>query len=305
MKEKLLVIVGPTGVGKTEFALQVAKEINAEIISADSMQIYKGFDKGTAKIHEDEMQGIKHHLIDFVEPSGSFSASEFVKLAKFVISDIRSRGKNIVVVGGTGLYVNSLLYGFNFCGQEKNDEIRATLEKEAEMYGKEYMYDLLKKIDPKTADEIHPNELKRVLRALEIYRVTGKPKSKCISKSRVSVYNSLIIALTMDRDKLYNIINDRCDKMIDDGLLLEAEQLIKNYSLTTENQSIMAIGYRQAYEYLKGEIDYDTFISKFKQASRNYAKRQYTWFNKLSDAIWYDTTKKDKAMEKIKEFYND
>ncbi|MDE7070482.1 MAG: tRNA (adenosine(37)-N6)-dimethylallyltransferase MiaA [Clostridia bacterium] len=282
---KIILVVGATASGKSQVAVNLAKRFNGEIVSCDSMQVYKNMDIGTAKITLDEMQGIKHHLIDVVNAESDFSVGEYANMADKAIDNILSREKTPIVVGGTGLYVDGILYPMTF-GGDKNILIRQELEKELELYGKEYMHELLVKIDPDDAEKIHPNNVKRVLRALEIYRITGKCKSNMQEKSKNLKYDVCMIALDLDRKALYERINERVDKMIEAGLLNEIKFLLSR-GIGFEKQSMQAIGYKEFKEYLSGAKTLEETIETIKRNSRNYAKRQLTWFKKYNFAKWY------------------
>lgn len=280
MNNKLLVIAGPTAVGKTEISLKLAKELNGEIISVDSMQIYKYMDIGSAKISTEEMDGVVHHLIDFVDPKNEFSASEFKDLALKIIDDIHSRGKLPILVGGTGLYINSIICSMNFAQSQKDEKYRKHLEILAHENGNVYLHSLLKDIDLESYNSIHYNNVKRVIRALEVYHTTKKPFSEYKDDNIYTCdYDLYYYVLNMDRAKLYERINKRVDIMIDKGLVEEVVKL-SNMGLTSNMQSMKGIGYKEILAYLNNEIDLETSIDMIKQGSRNYAKRQITWFKK-------------------------
>ncbi|MGL4453648.1 MAG: tRNA (adenosine(37)-N6)-dimethylallyltransferase MiaA [Sarcina sp.] len=289
MNNKILVIAGPTAVGKTDISIQLAKRLNGEIISTDSMQIYKHMDIGSAKISKEEMDGVVHHLIDFVEPSSEFSVSEFQTLAKEAIKDIQSRGKLPILAGGTGLYINSIICTMNFAEGEKDETYRKELEALALSKGNDYVHSLLKDIDEESYNSIHPNNVKRVIRALEVYKQSGKPFSTFKEENSIYTcdYNMFYYVLTMEREKLYNRINLRVDIMMKKGLIEEVK-ILKNMGLTENNQSMKGIGYKEILAYLNKEIDLDTAIDMVKQGSRNYAKRQLTWFRKDPRAVFID-----------------
>lgn len=283
---KLILIVGATASGKSQAGVELAKKFNGEIISCDSMQIYEDMDIGTAKVTCEEMQGITHHLIDVVDPTAEFSVGEFATMADKAISDIISHGKTPIVVGGTGLYVDGILYPMTF-GGDKNIEIRNELERQLALYGKEYMHSMLAEIDPIDAKKIHPNNTKRVLRALEIYNTTGVCKSDLQEKTRDLKYEICMIALDVDRKILYEKIDARVDKMFEMGLLDEVKQLLSR-DVRFENQSMQAIGYKEFKEYFNGFKTLEETKEIIKQNSRNYAKRQLTWFRKYDFAKWFD-----------------
>lgn len=281
MKQKLLIIAGPTGVGKTELSIKLAKLLNGEVISADSMQIYKYMDIGSAKVTKDEMQGVKHHMIDVVLPSENFTVVDYKNMAEKEIKNVIEQNKLPIIVGGTGLYINSLTCNMNFTEAESDIEYRKYLEDLANEKGNEYVHNLLKEIDPISYEKIHANNLKRVIRALEVYKVSGKPFSsfndlETFYKSKYDIY---YYVLTMNRDKLYDRINIRVDKMFSDGLLQECKNL-KELGYNTTMQSMQGIGYKEVLYYLDNKITLEEAREMIKQGSRNYAKRQLTWFRK-------------------------
>ncbi|KZZ82760.1 tRNA (adenosine(37)-N6)-dimethylallyltransferase MiaA [Bacillus sp. SJS] len=301
-KQKVIVIIGPTGVGKTKLSLEAAHKLNGEIISGDSMQIYKGMDIGTAKIRQNEMEGIPHHLIDIKNPDESFSAADFQKLARASIEDIASRGKMPIVAGGTGLYIQSLLYDYQFSEQPSDPEFRLRMENMAEEKGAEYIHSLLIEADPESAERIHPNNQRRVIRALEIFHASGKTMTDQLeSEYRAEHYQSAIIGLTMDRETLYYRINQRVDKMLDEGLLEEVTGLYQDGLKT--GQAVQAIGYKEIYRYLDGEISLEEAVEQLKQNSRRYAKRQLTWFRNRMDVKWYDMTPLAQSEQKLDEIF--
>ncbi|OAT82739.1 tRNA (adenosine(37)-N6)-dimethylallyltransferase MiaA [Bacillus sp. MKU004] len=303
-KEKLIVLIGPTAVGKTKTSIHLAKSFNAEIISGDSMQIYKGMDIGTAKITIEEMEGVPHHLIDIKDPKESFSAAEFQQLVREKISEIHSRGKIPMIVGGTGLYIQSVIYDYQFTDSPGDAEYRGTLEERVKDEGIGPLYDELQRIDPSAAKNIHPNNTRRVIRALEIFHCTGETMTDYQS-SQIDdpLYETALLGLTMDRDKLYDRINKRVDIMVEEGLIEEVQTL---YNQGVHNvQSVQAIGYKEIYEYLEGRISFDRAIETLKQNSRRYAKRQLTWFRNKMDVTWFDMTAEedhDKIISGISEF---
>lgn len=289
MKEKVVVIVGPTAVGKTKLSVELAKRLNGEVISGDSMQIYKGMDIGTAKITKEEMENIPHHLIDIKDPTESFSVAEFQELVQSLITKINHRGKIPILVGGTGLYINAVLQNYNFANVASDESYRLQLEKFVEENGPIALHEKLKDIDPKSYEEIHPNNYRRTIRALEVYHVTKQPISEYQNlQDEESPYDYVMIGLTMERDKLYERINQRVDLMLEQGLLEEVKSL---YDRGIKNcQSVQAIGYKELYDYLDGVVTLEEAIEKLKQNSRRYAKRQFTWFRNKSNAIWFDMT---------------
>lgn len=292
MKKKILVIGGPTAVGKTELSIELAKRLNGEIISADSMQIYKYMDIGSAKVSKEEMNGVVHHLIDVVDPSENFSVADYKEQGERAIKEIISRGKLPIIVGGTGLYINSLTCNMNFTEAEKDEEYRKDLDKLANEHGNNYIHEMLKDIDPISYKEIHANNRKRVIRALEVYKLTGKPFSSYNAgedfyKSKYDVY---YYVLTMDREKLYERINLRVDIMMEKGLLEECIKL-KEMGYTSSMQSMQGIGYKEILYYLEGDVKLQEAINMIKQGSRNYAKRQLTWFRRDPRVTFLDKDK--------------
>lgn len=289
MKETVIAIVGPTAVGKTKLSIEIAKRFNGEIISGDSMQIYKGMDIGTAKIKEDEKQGIPHYMIDIKNPDESFTVVDFQSYVQQYISEITQRKKIPILVGGSGLYIQAALFNYNFARSKRSQKITKQLEKEIEHYGIEPLYQRLIKIDPKQADKIHPNNHRRVIRALEIYETTGLTMSEYKeSQMKESPYNLIFIGLEMDRKLLYERINLRVDEMIEEGLLDEVEALMQQ---NFDNKlSMQAIGYKEFIPYFRGEYNLERAIELLKRNSRRYAKRQYTWFKNKLEIKWYYIT---------------
>lgn len=298
MKEKLICVVGPTATGKTALAVEIAGKCGGEIISADSMQIYKQMDIGTAKPDEEEMQGIKHYMIDEVSPFESFSVNDFVIRAKKYIGEIHAKGKIPIVAGGTGLFVDSLINNVSFTKTEKDPGLRKTLEDEAEKYGNVYVHEKLKRIDPESAERIHPNNLKRVIRAIEIYETSGITMTEQNKRSLLepSPYDISMLGLTAPREYLYERINKRVDVMLEKGLIDEVKSL-KASGLDLTYNSMQGIGYKETLLYLDGKLTLDELGEKIKTESRRYAKRQITWFKRYDGIKWadikeYNTTKK-------------
>nr|WP_304286177.1 tRNA (adenosine(37)-N6)-dimethylallyltransferase MiaA [Clostridium paraputrificum] len=292
MKKKILVIGGPTAVGKTELSIELAKRLNGEIISADSMQIYKYMDIGSAKVSKEEMNGVVHHLIDVVDPSENFSVADYKEQGEKAIKEIISRGKLPIIVGGTGLYINSLTCNMNFTEAEKDEEYRKDLDKLANEHGNNYIHEMLKDIDPISYKEIHANNRKRVIRALEVYKLTGKPFSSYNAGEDFykSEYDVHYYVLTMNREKLYERINLRVDIMMEKGLLEECIKL-KEMGYTSSMQSMQGIGYKEILYYLEGDVKLQEAINMIKQGSRNYAKRQLTWFRRDPRVTFLDKDK--------------
>ncbi len=286
--KKVLAIVGPTASGKTRLSIELAKVLNGEIISCDSMQIYKKMDIGTAKPTKEEQAQAVHHLIDIAEPTVDFSVVEYVAEAKKKIDDITSRGRLPIFCGGTGLYIENIINETDFSNSGKDDVFREILEKRAENEGVDALYSELLQIDPESAEKIHKNNVKRVIRALEIYHATGKTKTEWDYESRKnkSPYDTALIFLDYrDRQKLYDRINLRVDMMLKEGLLEEVKGLLKYGEDSLSQTALQAIGYKELIGYIKGEISLGESVELIKKNSRNYAKRQLTWFRRYPDAI--------------------
>lgn len=296
-KPKVLVVVGPTASGKTALGVALAKKLDGEIISADSMQIYKYMNIGTAKVTPEEMQGIPHHLVDCVLPNEEFSVARFKAAALDAIETILAKGKLPIIIGGTGLYINSLTLPWDFQKKDSDEEIRWRLTAEAEILGKEALYERLKSVDPVTAEIVHPNNLNRVIRALEIYELTGKPKSYFDeeTKKKDVPYDYVMLGLDWEREILYDRINRRVDLMIGDGLVDEAKMLVErgyDWNLT----ALKAIGYKELKPYLEEESSLSEAVTILKRDSRHYAKRQMTWFRKDERIRWLKMSE-DKNLE--------
>ena len=290
MKSKVIVIAGPTASGKTALSIELAKKINGEIISCDSMQIYKEMDIGTAKVTKEEMQGIKHYLIDFILPTERYTVSNFKKDSENAIEEILSKGKVPIVVGGTGLYVNSLIYGIEYMDMEFDSKYRDELMKKAETDdGLKALYEEALKIDSKAMEKISANDKKRIIRVLEIFKATGKNKTELeiLSREKGVKYDFKKFAINMDREKLYDRINKRVDIMIEQGLVEEVKAIYEKYD--EYPTAMQALGYKEVVEYLEQKISYEEMVEKIKQETRRYAKRQLTWFRKNNDYIWLDS----------------
>lgn len=282
---KVIVVVGPTGVGKTRMGVALAKYFNGEVISGDSMQIYKGMDIGTAKVTHEEMQGIVHHCIDMLEPDAYYSVKDFQTQVRKTIDEIVQRGKMPIIVGGTGLYIKAALYDYTFNDTEDHHEF---FRKKYAHYSREELYEYLKSIDPKSALELHPHNRQRVLRAIEIYEQTGQRKSEIIdAQQHICLYDAYFVGLTMERECLYERINQRVESMKQQGLEKEVYQLYQT-GLTRENQSMKAIGYKEWFDYFDQLISREEVYENIKKHSRQYAKRQYTWFRNQFPVHWYD-----------------
>lgn len=287
--EPVIVLVGPTASGKTGVSIELAKMIGASIVSADSMQIYRHMDIGTAKPDAGERAGIQHYLIDEVDPDENFSVAKYRELALKYISQIISEGKRAIVVGGTGLYINSLLYNINFSETICDEELRENLKNEAIEKGNRHLYERLAVIDPEAAVKIHENDVKRVIRAIEVYTHTNKPISEHarLSRQEPPPYRYIVFGLRWDRNKLYERIEKRVDNMLRSGLTEEVKKLIK-MGFDKGATAMQGIGYKEMLSYMKGECTLDETISILKRDTRHYAKRQLTWFNRLVDLKWID-----------------
>lgn len=296
MTTPLIILTGPTAVGKTDLSIQLAKAVDAEIVSADSMQIYKYMDIGSAKVTEEEMQGVKHYLVDEIEPDMPFSVSEYKRMAEEYIDEISSRGKNVIVTGGTGLYLNSLIYDMDFGKSDANQELREELNKELEENGPAYMYEKLVSLDKDAAERIHPNNTKRVIRAIEV-AMSGEKMNDFSKDLRYNKkYRPIIIVLNRDRQALYDRINLRVDIMLKNGLIEEVKGLLEK-GYTKDMISMQGIGYKEIIKYFDGEYTFDEAIEIIKRDSRRYAKRQLTWFRRYEDAKWFEIDKFDSAEE--------
>ena len=291
MKPIVYVIGGPTASGKSKLAVELAKKVNGEIISADSMQIYKEMNIGTAKVNKEEMQGVQHYLVDFVSPDERYSVSNFKKDAEKAIEEILEKGKTPIVVGGTGLYIDSLIYGIEFQNEEVDLEYREKLNKIADEKGLESLYKKAQEIDPEAMKKISINDRKRIIRVLEIYHKTGKTKTEQELQSRKNEvrYEYKVFAITMDREKLYERIEKRVDFMIEQGLIEEVKQILEKYH--TFPTAMQGLGYKEVVEYLEGSCTKEEMIEKIKKETRHYAKRQLTWFRKNKETIWLDGEK--------------
>lgn len=283
----VIAIVGPTAVGKTALSIELAKAIDGEIINGDSMQVYKDLNIGTAKITPEEMEGIPHHLLDIKEPTESFSVADYQKLVRAKIDEIKAKGKFPIIIGGTGLYIQSVLFDYRFTEEKIDQTIRENYYKELAEIGPEAMHQKLVSIDPKTAATIHPNNTRRVIRALEMAEYSGVQKSdENQHLGDQALYKHRIIGLNMERELLYNRINKRVDVMMEKGLLEEVKGLYDRE--IRDAQSIKAIGYKEIYAYLDGKVTLEDAIDQLKQNSRRYAKRQLTYFRNKMNIEWYD-----------------
>ncbi len=290
MTEHLIVIGGPTATGKSALAVALAKKINGEIVSADSMQVYKLMNIGTAKPTLEEKQGVRHFLIDEIYPDVDFCVADFQDLAKRYIADIRSRGKQPILVGGTGFYINSVVYNHEFTEAEKDEAYRSELLSLSQEKGTAYLHALLEKLDPAAATEIHPNNVKRVIRALEYFKLTNTKISEANASQRASKVQDDSIhffILNTNRATLYDRINRRVDQMVKDGLFDEVKNLLE-LGYTKELTSMMGIGYKEIIPYFENQLSKEEAIESIKTNSRHYAKRQLTWFKHQCEGLWLD-----------------
>lgn len=288
-KQPMVILTGPTAVGKTALSISLAKQINGAIISADSMQVYKHMDIGSAKIMPEEMDGVKHYLIDEFEPDEDFHVARFVQRAKECLKEIYDNGQIPIIAGGTGFYIQALLYDIDFSEQDADSEYRRELEQLAKEQGAEYLHEMLKKVDEKSAEAIHANNVKRVIRALEFYHLTGQKISEHneTEKQKQSPYNFAYFVLTDERAHLYECIDKRVDIMVEQGLVEEVKQL-KNMGFHREMVSMQGLGYKEILAYLDGEMTLEEAIYIVKRETRHFAKRQLTWFRRERDVIWFD-----------------
>ncbi len=288
-KKPLIILTGPTAVGKTALSIELARAVDGEIISADSMQVYKRMDIGSAKIKKEEMQEIPHHLIDVLEPTEDFNVVLFQSLAKSAMEDIHSRGKVPILTGGTGFYIQSVLYDIDFTENEEHPELRARLEQLAKEQGSAYLHDLLRQKDPKSAEQIHANNVRRIIRALEFFELTGQKISEHneAERQKVSPYASCYFVLTDERAKLYERIDKRVDQMLVEGLVEEVKGLLQE-GIPRSATSMQGLGYKEMADYLEGEISLEEAVYRIKRDTRHFAKRQLTWFRRERDVIWVE-----------------
>ena len=300
MKQPLIILTGPTAVGKTKASIGLAKALNGEIISADSMQVYKYMDIGSAKIRPEEMQGIRHYLIDELEPDEEFHVVKFQQMAKEAMEAIYAKGKIPIVVGGTGFYIQALLYDIDFTESNEDNAYRQEMEQLADEKGAEHLHEMLRKVDPVSADTIHANNVKRVIRALEFYHQTGEKISEHNEQERAkeSPYDFCYFVLNDDREKLYERINLRIDQMLEEGLVDEVKAL-KDKGYTRDMVSMQGLGYKEILDYLNNECTLEEAIYILKRDTRHFAKRQLTWFRRERDVIWIDKPSYDYDEDKI------
>lgn len=299
MKPKVIVIVGPTASGKTSTSIEIAKKLNGEIISADSMQIYKEMNIGTAKPSLEERDGVTHYLMDIVSPDELYNVTMYKKMAEEAIEEILAQGKLPIIVGGTGLYVSTLINGIEFSEVKEDTEYRNEMQALAESKGPNYLHDMLREVDPVAADNIDMNNVRRVIRALEIYKVTGKTKTQLDEESvKETKYDYMVYGIETPREKLYERINLRVDKMLEEGLIEEVKSLLEKYELS--KTALQGLGYKEVKAYLEEQTTYDEMVETLKMETRRYAKRQLTWFRRESQIKWYSL---DEITERILEDY--
>ena len=298
-KKPLIILTGPTAVGKTALSIELAKAVNGEMISADSMQVYRMLDIGTAKIKPEEMEGIRHYLIDVLEPTEDFNVFRFQQMAKAALEEIYAKGKIPIVVGGTGFYIQALLYDITFEETEESP-YRKKLEQYAKINGAHALHEQLKDIDPVSYQEIHENNVKRVIRALEFYHDTGYPISthNALEREKESPYNFSYFVLNDDRQKLYNRIEYRIDQMLEDGLVKEVQSALA-YGCTKEMVSMQGLGYKEIIPYLEGNCSLEDAVYILKRDTRHFAKRQLTWFRRERDVIWVDKTEQTTTEDQL------
>lgn len=287
--EPVIVIAGPTASGKTRLSIELAKLINGSIVSADSMQVYKYMDIGTAKPDKEEMSGVRHYMINEVDPDENYSVARYRERALECIAAITEEGGRPIVTGGTGLYINSLVYNINFSETICDEDLREALKAEAEQYGNRYLYEKLSRIDPEAASRIHENDTKRIIRAIEVYTHTRKTISEHIRQSRLEPppYRYILFGLDWDREELYRRIDERVDRMISEGLVEETRRLVE-MGYDKRSTAMQAIGYKEILPYLKGECSLEEAVEMLKRNTRRYAKRQMTWFRRMQEIIWLD-----------------
>ena len=292
MKKPLIILTGPTAAGKTKLSIALAKAINGEIISADSMQVYRYMDIGSAKIKPEEMDGVPHYLVDILEPTVDFNVVMFQKYAKEAMEQIYAKGKVPILVGGTGFYIQSVLYDIDFTENDEDTELRKELEAQAQENGAQYLHDMLKECDPKAAEEIHANNIKRVIRAIEYNRQTGGRISEHneTERQKESAYASCYFVLTDERARLYQNIDKRVDIMLEEGLVDEVKRLM-DMGCKRESTAMQGLGYKEIIAYLLGEITLEEALYLIKRDTRHFAKRQLTWFRRERDVIWVEKDK--------------
>jgi tRNA dimethylallyltransferase len=303
MMKPLVVMLGPTAVGKTALGIRLCQKIDGEIVSGDSMLVYRGMDIGTAKPTLEERQGIPHYMIDILDPHEAYSVADFQALATKFIEEIQARGKIPVLLGGTGLYVRAIIEGYQFSPAGSNETLRQQLQDEAQEYGNEFVWHKLDACDKQTAERLHPNDLRRVIRAIEVYHETGRPLSQQYIATHAVPYNVTVIGLNMPKDLLYQRINNRVDIMIEQGLEHEVRQLLdKGY--TPDLVSMKSLGYKQMVEYILGEYDFARAVYLIKRDTRHFAKRQVTLFKKIPGIQWFDISQYKSMQILLEDIYN-
>ena len=292
MKKPLIILTGPTAAGKTKLSIELAKAINGEIVSADSMQVYRHMDIGSAKIKPNEMDGVTHYLVDILEPTVDFNVVLFQKYAKEAMAQIYDKGKIPILVGGTGFYIQSVLYDIDFTENDEDTELRRELEELAKQKGSQYLHEMLKGCDPKAAEEIHANNIKRVIRAIEYNRQTGGKISEHneAERQKESAYDSHYFVLTDERERLYENIDKRVDIMLQEGLVEEVKRLL-DMGCERESTAMQGLGYKEIIAYLLDEISLEEAVYRIKRDTRHFAKRQLTWFRREKDVIWVEKDK--------------
>ena len=303
-KKPLIILAGPTAVGKTALSIRLAKETGAEIISADSMQVYRGMDIGSAKITKEEMAGVPHYLVDVLEPEEDFNVVRFQNMAKDAAAKIWSKGKIPLVVGGTGFYIQALLYDIDFTDNDGDESYRRELEKKAsDEQGALELYEMLRNTDPKSAQEIHPRNIKRIIRALEFYRQTGKKISEHneTQRQKESPYNYAYFVLNDERSRLYERIDRRVDLMMEQGLLEEV-RVLRERGVRKDSTAMQGLGYKELYAYLDGEYPLDEAVRIIKRDTRHFAKRQITWFKREKNVVWADRSVIGQDDEKLADY---
>ncbi len=302
MERKIIVICGPTAVGKTEYAIETALKVNGEIVSCDSMQLYKYMDIGSAKPTAEEQTRVKHYLVDEIDPAQAFSAAKYQALAKKAIEEIFAKEKTPVIAGGTGLYLNALLYDMDFSAPPRNDAYRDQLYREADEFGPEYLHEKLANADPDAANRIHPNNIKKVVRALEAAEEGKKVRDFSKDLQPTADYDAILIGLTRNREELYDRINRRVDLLIKRGLLEEVRELLAK-GLTEGDISMKGIGYKEIIAYYHGQYSLQEAIDLVKKNTRHYAKRQLTWFKRYKEMKWFNISEYDSDADCLKEIF--
>jgi tRNA dimethylallyltransferase len=302
--ERLIVIIGPTAVGKTKISIDLAKRLRTQIISGDSMLVYRGMDVGTAKPDMDERRGVLHHLIDILDPCEEFNVVDFRNNAERLIKTINSNNLIPILAGGTGLYIRALLEGYQFSQAPSDEKLRQELTRMAEQHGNQYLHDMLAQVQPETAARLHANDLRRIIRALEVYNLSGEAVSQDKAAPNRLLYDTVVVGLTMERAALYNRINKRVDMMLEQGLVDEVARLLQQ-GVPPHCQSMRGIGYKEIIEHLISGKDLSVAIENVKQATRNFAKRQLTFYRRMPYIVWYNVDDYDNYDDLLGKIYND